>query len=89
MHRRAAGAFDSPDDYYRNDAYKNVSRLASMTVRVDCGTGDPFYASVRKFVANVPIKPQGTFGHGFHDAAYWRSIALAQIKTISTAPTSR
>ena len=81
----AAGAFDSPADYHRNDVYEQTARLASMTVRVDCGTSDPFYASVRKFVAELPTKPRGTFGRGFHDAAYWRSIARAQMTTISRA----
>ena len=85
----AAGAFDSPDDYHRNDVYEHLDRLASMTVRIDCGTGDPFYVSVRKFVADLSTKPQGTFGHGFHDAAYWRSVAPAQINTISDATKSR
>jgi len=81
----AAGAFDSPADYYRNDVYAHTARLTSMVVRVDCGTGDPFYTADKQFVAYLRPAPQGTFGSGFHDAAYWRSVAPAQINTITQA----
>jgi hypothetical protein len=79
----APGAFDSPADYHRHDVYAAVNRLASLTVRVDCGTSDPFYAATRKFVAELRPAPQGSFGPGFHDAAYWRSVAPGQIETIN------
>jgi SAM-dependent methyltransferase len=81
----AAGAFDSADDYRRNDVYAHTARLAPLVVRVDCGTGDPFYASVKKFVGDLHPAPQGTFGSGFHDDAYWRSVAPPQIQTIRRA----
>ena len=64
---------------------RGTERLASLTVRVDCGTSDPFYEATRKFVAELHPAPQGTFGKGFHDDAYWRSVAPAQIATISHA----
>lgn len=79
------GAFDSADDWRRNDVYAHTARLASLVVRIDCGEEDPFYASVRQFVADVHPTPQGTFGRGFHDDAYWRSVAPAQIQTIKRA----
>jgi S-formylglutathione hydrolase FrmB len=79
------GAFDSADDYRRNDVYARTSRLSSMVVRVDCGTGDPFYEATKKFVRDVHPAPQGRFGTGFHDDAYWRSVAPAQIRTIKRA----
>jgi pimeloyl-ACP methyl ester carboxylesterase len=81
----AEGAFDNADDYRRNDVYAHTDRLASLVVRVDCGRDDPFYASTRKFVADLHPAPQATFGMGFHDDAYWRSIAPAQIQTIKHA----
>ena len=56
-----------------------------MVVRIDCGTGDPFYEATKNFVGRVHPAPQGTFGSGFHDYAYWRSVAPAQIETIKRA----
>ena len=56
-----------------------------MTVRVDCGTHDPFLHADRAFAAQLPARPAGTFTAGFHDFAYWRSIAPAQIDTITAA----
>lgn len=84
----APGAFDSPDDYRQNDVYARTSRLSSMAVRVDCGSGDPFYPAVKKLVEVLHPVPQGTYGSGFHDDAYWRSVAPAQIKTINRALTT-
>jgi pimeloyl-ACP methyl ester carboxylesterase len=79
------GAFDSADDYRRNDVYARTARLAPIVVRIDCGTGDPFYEATKNFVGRVHPAPQGTFGSGFHDDAYWRSVAPAQIQTIKRA----
>ena len=81
----AAGAFDSADDYRRNDVYAHTARLSKLVVRIDCGTGDPFYPSVKKFASDLVPAPQGAFGSGFHDDAYWRSVAPAQIQTIKRA----
>jgi pimeloyl-ACP methyl ester carboxylesterase len=84
----APGAFDGPDDYHRHDVFSGVARLAGLTVRVDCGRGDPFYAADRAFAGRLP-GVQGSFGEGFHDAAYWRSVAPAQIRAISAALRAR
>jgi hypothetical protein len=56
-----------------------------MVVRVDCGTDDPFYEATKTLVGRIHPAPQGTFGPGFHDDAYWRSVAPAQIQTIKSA----
>jgi enterochelin esterase-like enzyme len=79
------GAFDDADDYRRNDVYARTARLASMIVRIDCGTSDPFYDATRKFVSDLHPAPEGRFGPGFHDDAYWRSVAPAQVQTIKRA----
>jgi enterochelin esterase-like enzyme len=81
----APGAFDSAADYRRFDIFAGAGRLSALTVRVDCGTGDPFYAATRRFVARLPSGHQGGFGPGSHNAAYWRSIAPAQLATIASA----
>jgi S-formylglutathione hydrolase FrmB len=81
----APGAFDSPADYHHFDVFAGAARLAGMVVRVDCGTGDPFYAADRHFVVGLPPGHQGGFGPGSHNATYWRSQAPAQIATIAGA----
>jgi enterochelin esterase-like enzyme len=78
-------AFDGAADYHRNDVFAGTDRLTNMTVRIDCGTDDPFHDADVEFAARLPHANQGTFSPGFHDAAYWRSIAPAQIATIAQA----
>jgi enterochelin esterase-like enzyme len=81
----APGAFDDATDYQRFDVYRGVQQLAGIAVRVDCGTGDPFYAATRRFVAALPPGHQGSFGPGSHNSTYWRSVAPGQIATIAQA----
>ena len=81
----APGAFDGPEDYQRHDVFRGEARLAGLTVRVDCGRGDPFYPADRAFLARLTTPGQGSFGQGYHDASYWRSVAPAQVATITTA----
>ncbi|MET0420220.1 MAG: hypothetical protein ABW073_00810 [Acidimicrobiia bacterium] len=56
-----------------------------MTVRIDCGTDDPFHDADAEFAARLDEANRGAFSAGFHDAAYWRSIAPARIATITNA----
>lgn len=81
----APGAFDNAEDYRLNDVFSHVDTLASMTVRVDCGSSDPFIGAARAFAAKLPEPNPGGFTAGFHDAPYWRSVAPAQIATIGSA----
>jgi len=78
-------AFDGAADYHRNDVFAGVRHLAGLVVRIDCGTDDPFYDADRQLAARLPRGHPGSFGPGFHDAAYWRSVAPAQIATIASA----
>jgi len=48
-------------------------------VRVDCGTGDGFYPTVRDYVGTLSLKPSGGFSAGGHDEAYWRRMAPDQL----------
>ncbi|MCU1457901.1 MAG: putative esterase [Actinomycetia bacterium] len=81
----AAIAFDGSADYHRNDVFAGMDRLAAMTVRIDCGTDDPFHDADAEFAARLPHANRGRFSSGFHDDAYWRSVAPAQIATIANA----
>jgi S-formylglutathione hydrolase FrmB len=78
-------AFDGEDDYRRNDVYAGVDRLESLVARVDCGTDDPFFGAASAFAARLPHPNPGSFTEGFHDDAYWRSVASAQVATIGDA----
>jgi S-formylglutathione hydrolase FrmB len=82
-------AFDGASDYQRNDVFAAIDRLAPMVARVDCGTEDPFYDAAHTFASKLPHPNPGSFGAGFHDAAYWRSVAPAQVATIGTALLTR
>jgi pimeloyl-ACP methyl ester carboxylesterase len=81
----APGAFDNAEDYHRHDVVAGEARLAGLTIRIDCGQGDPFLRAAHTFVARLPKPPQTSFGPGYHDAAYWRSVAPAQITTVAGA----
>jgi S-formylglutathione hydrolase FrmB len=76
------GAFDDADDFERNDVFRGAPRLEAMTVRIDCGKGDPFVSASRQFADDLQHQPETSFGAGFHDAAYWRSVAPRQLRTI-------
>jgi S-formylglutathione hydrolase FrmB len=80
----APGAFDSPADFHRNDVFADVAALRPLTVRIDCGTGDPFYTACRRLVATMDFAHIANFGPGFHEDSYWRSVAPAQLRTIAS-----
>ena len=82
----APGAFDNAQDFHRHDVMAGEDHLAGLVaVRVDCGQQDPFYQATRTFVSRLNRPAETSFGRGFHDAAYWRSVAPAQIATIANA----
>ncbi len=58
--------------------------LDGIPVRIDCGTGDPFYDATRTYVAGFPRghRPTFTFRPGGHDARYWRRMAPAQLRFV-------
>ena len=78
-------AFDGKADFSRNDVFAGIDELADVTVRIDCGTDDPFVDAGKEFAARLPRSNPGRFSSGFHDEAYWRSIAPAQVATITAA----
>src|SRR5262249_17901622 len=81
----AAGAFDSADDFRQNDVFRGADRLSPLVVRVGCRSYDPFYDASKEFAARLSSRSHAHFGDGFHDAAYWRSVAPAQVDTIVAA----
>ncbi len=65
------GAFDSYDDWVQNTVFGQPA-LASIPLRIDCGTGDRFCPATRQFVAQLRVPPAGGFSAGGHDVSYWR-----------------
>jgi S-formylglutathione hydrolase FrmB len=56
--------------------------LAGIAVRVDCGTGDPFYRATEDYVAGFAdtAEPTVSFGPGRHDPGYWRRMLPAELE---------
>lgn len=61
------------------DAYQAIS------LRVDCGRGDPFYFAVKNFVAGLDPSPAGAFNDGGHTHGYWRRMAPEQLRFVGEA----
>ena len=68
--------FADGSEYERFSILGRQSDLAGIPVRVDCGTGDPFYRAVEAYVDGYPAAADvtATFEPGAHDAAYWRRM---------------
>ena len=51
-------------------------------MRVDIGTGDPFYRDVQDYVAGFPEDADvtSTFEPGGHTSGYWRRMLPAQLE---------
>ncbi|TFV57231.1 alpha/beta hydrolase [Mycobacterium sp. PS03-16] len=74
----APGAFDGAEDYAANSVW-GLPEFASIPIRIDCGTSDPFYAATQEFIAQLPNPPAGGFSPGGHDAGFWSSQLPAEI----------
>jgi pimeloyl-ACP methyl ester carboxylesterase len=78
----APGAFDDADDWSANSVF-GMSALASIPIRVDCGTSDPFAAETRQFVAQLPNPPAGGFSPGGHNAGFWSAQLPGELTWIA------
>ncbi|MGV0790244.1 alpha/beta hydrolase [Mycolicibacterium sp. XJ1819] len=74
----APGAFDGADDYAANSVW-GLPELDAIPIRIDCGTGDPFYSATKQFIAQLAEPPAGGFSPGGHDAAFWSSQLPAEV----------
>jgi pimeloyl-ACP methyl ester carboxylesterase len=78
-------AFDSADDFVAHDVIAGAGRLARVSVRVDCGTADPFYDNDRAFVGALPSPAHGSWFRGCHNGDSWRVVGPAQIAFLGAA----
>jgi hypothetical protein len=85
MMRGPQDAFDSEADFAAHDVFAGIPRLRHTAVRIDCGTGDPFYPCVREFVAAIPWHVEGGFAAGGHNPGYWRRVAPQQVTFLARA----
>lgn len=69
------GAYDDRHDFEQVLADQRANRGAA--VRIDCGTGDPFYRTVRSWAEELGIR--GEFEAGGHDADYWQRVLPDQL----------
>jgi enterochelin esterase-like enzyme len=77
------GAFDGPVDWARNQVF-GAPALASIPLRIDCGTGDRFYPAAREFVEKVNRPVAGTFSAGGHDVSFWRKQLPAELAWLAS-----
>lgn len=78
----APGAFDGAEDFAANSVF-GLPGLASIPIRVDIGTGDPFYAATQEFIAQLSTPPAGGSSPGGHDGAYWSSQLPGELDWIA------
>lgn len=65
-------------------------RLSGIDVRIDCGTGDPFYRPVQHYVASFAERqaPTVTFEPGGHTTGYRRRMLPAELAFLGSSLTA-
>ena len=77
----SASGFADPREYETFTVFHAQQALDGVPVRVDVGTGDPFYRDVQDYVAGFSPTAgvTSTFQPGGHDPGYWRRMLPAQL----------
>ena len=82
--RRVAAGFADADGVRASTASSTTRPTSSgIPVRVDIGTGDPFYRDVEDYVGRLPERRRhvtSTFEPGGHTPGYWRRMLPAQLE---------
>jgi len=74
--------FDDEGEYDRYSIFRSQDQLSGIPVRVDIGTGDPFYPDVKKYVAGLAATASpyvSTFQPGGHTPGFWRRMLPVQL----------
>lgn len=76
--------FRDAEEYAEFSVFGHQLDLAGIPVRIDCGTGDPFYRATQDYVDGFVSRDQLEVGYqpGAHDMAYWRRMAPAQLRFV-------
>lgn len=78
----ASGAgFVDAAEYERFTVQGRQEDLVGIPVRIDCGTGDPFYRAVQEYADDFPdsVDLTATFDPGGHHPNYWRRMLPAEL----------
>jgi pimeloyl-ACP methyl ester carboxylesterase len=77
----SSSGFSDAHEYDEYSVFHHQESLNEIPVRVDIGTGDPFYRDVQKYVDDFPYDhhPTATFERGGHTPGYWRRMLPAQL----------
>jgi enterochelin esterase-like enzyme len=82
----APGAFDGAGDFYSHDVFTEVAALRSLSVRLDCGTLDPFYQATHQLSQLMTWPHVAVFRPwAAHTAGFWRSVAPAQMRFLGAS----
>jgi enterochelin esterase-like enzyme len=81
----SASGFRNAAEYAEFSVFGHQQDLDGVPVRIDCGTGDPFYGATQEYVDGFPRnhQPSVHFRPGAHNMAYWRRMAPAQLRFVA------
>ena len=76
--------FRDAREYAEFSVFGHQDDLTGIPVRIDCGTGDPFYRATRSYVDGFPAgsAPLAGYQPGAHEMAYWRRMAPAELRFV-------
>ncbi len=76
--------FRDAKEYAEFSVFGHQDELTGIPVRIDCGTGDPFYRATQSYVDGFPHghRPRVHYQPGAHNLAYWRRMAPAQLRFV-------
>lgn len=83
----SAAGFADAAEYERDSVMGHQDELDGIPIRVDCGTGDPFYREAQAYVHGFPEDADltSTFEPGGHTPAYWRRMLPEQLAFLGAA----
>jgi enterochelin esterase-like enzyme len=79
--------FADAAEYERDSVMGRQDQLDGIPVRVDCGTGDPFYREAQAYVEGFPdgADVTSTFEPGGHTPEYWRRMLADELAFLGAA----
>lgn len=87
----SASGFEDAAEYEKFSVVDRQEDLDRIAVRIDCGTGDPFYRDVQDYAHafSAGAGLVSTFEPGAHSTAYWRRMLPAQLAFLGRGVGSR
>jgi enterochelin esterase-like enzyme len=63
--------FDSAADWEQYGVWNHLEEVGATSVRIDCGSADPFAPTARELLKRIPAAVGG-ISSGCHDKGFWR-----------------